>query len=295
MKSDIKRNLDMTALRSFVTVADHGGVTRAAGLLSLTQSAVSMQIKRLEDMLDTPLFDRRNRQLFLTTQGEQLLSYARRMLVLNDDAISRLMDEAFEGEITLGVPHDIVYPAIPKVLKTFAREFPRVKINLVSSFTAALHQAFEAGECDMILTTESEPRAKGQTISTLPLVFVGAPNGVVWRERPLRLAFEQRCAFRSLVVDALDANGVDWEMAVTSKSTRTIEASVSADLAVHAMLAGTMRGDLLEIDHGGLLPDLGMQMINLYQSNATKSQVQDRMAQVLVDAFQREFPLKAVA
>ncbi|MGB0799016.1 MAG: LysR family transcriptional regulator, partial [Planktomarina sp.] len=197
------RNLDMTALRSFVAVADQGGVTRAAGLMNLTQSAVSMQIKRLEEMLNIALFDRRNRQLFLTTQGEQLLSYARRILTLNDDVISRLMDDAFEGEITLGVPHDIVYPAIPRVLKTFAREFPRVKINLMSSFTAALHTAFAAGECDLILTTESEVKPGGRTICELPLVFVGAPSSSIWRERPLRLAFETRCLFRGFVLDAL--------------------------------------------------------------------------------------------
>ena len=115
------RNLDLTALRAFTVVADTGGVTRAASLLNLTQSAVSMQIKRLEDALARPFFFRSSRRLSLTPEGEQLLSYARQMLALNDEVLARLNDSAFEGELRLGVPHDIVYPAIPAILKKMAR------------------------------------------------------------------------------------------------------------------------------------------------------------------------------
>ena len=91
------RNLDMTALRSFVTVADTGGVTRAAGKLHVTQSAVSMQLKRLEIMLDTDLMERSGRGVNLTAQGEQLLGYGRRMLALNDEAWGRLTHDTYEG------------------------------------------------------------------------------------------------------------------------------------------------------------------------------------------------------
>ncbi len=115
----MSRNLDLTALRSFVAVADAGGVTRAAGFLNLTQSAVSMQIKRLEEALDLALLDRTGRGVALTPSGEQLLSYARRMVALNDEAWTRLTCQSHEGEIVLGVPHDIVYPAIPQVLQRF--------------------------------------------------------------------------------------------------------------------------------------------------------------------------------
>ena len=109
------RNLDLTALRSFVAVADAGGVTRAAGFLNLTQSAVSMQLKRLEDGLGIALLDRSARTIALTPMGEQLLSYARRMLALNDEIYGRMTSTDYEGEITVGVPSDIIYPAIPLV------------------------------------------------------------------------------------------------------------------------------------------------------------------------------------
>src|SRR6056297_918539 len=137
------RNLDLTALRAFVAVADAGGVTKASGYLNLTQSAVSMQIKRLEDMLDVGLFDRSTRKLILTGTGEQMLGYARRMLDLNDEVLTRLTASDYEGELTLGVPHDIVYPAIPLVLHRFNAEFPRMKVQLVSSFTSRLKRMFD--------------------------------------------------------------------------------------------------------------------------------------------------------
>ncbi len=138
------RNLDLTALRSFVAVADAGGVTRAAGFLNLTQSAVSMQIKRLEETLDLALLDRSARRVALTAAGEQLLGYARWMLALNDEVFGRLTHDDFEGEVVLGVPHDIVYPAIPQVLQRFSAEFPRMRVTLLSSLYAEAEVAVRA-------------------------------------------------------------------------------------------------------------------------------------------------------
>ena len=111
------RNLDITVLRSFVAVAEAGGVTRAAGFLNLTQSAVSMQLKRLEEMLGLRLLERSGRGVSLTPAGAQLLSYAQRMVEMNDEIYTRLTCQSWEGEIVLGVPHDIVYPVIPQVLQ----------------------------------------------------------------------------------------------------------------------------------------------------------------------------------
>ena len=169
------RNLDITTLRAFVAVADSGGVTRAAGFLHLTQSAVSMQLKRLEELLGLDLLDRSGRTIALTANGEQLLVYARRMVALNDELITRLTDQAYEGEITLGVPHDIVYPAIPQVLKQFNSAFPRVRVHLESSGTRTLKEMFSKGACDMIMTTETDLAVGGETLCVKPLLWIGAP------------------------------------------------------------------------------------------------------------------------
>ncbi|MBM7066675.1 LysR family transcriptional regulator [Actibacterium sp. 188UL27-1] len=258
------RNLDLTALRSFVAVADTGGVTRAAAQVNLTQSAVSMQLKRLEEALDVPLIDRSARSVALSPSGEQLLSYARRMLELNDEAILRLTADDYEGEITLGVPHDIATRYIPMVLKRFNAQFPRMRIQLFASYTRKLLRQLEAGECDMILTTEDSIGRDGETLCSLPLVWAGAPDGAAWRQRPLPLAFEGDCVFRGPAQRALDAAGIGWQMAIESDSTRAIEAGVSADLAIHVVLEGMEPPYIREVEHGGGLPDLRSFNINLY-------------------------------
>ncbi len=258
------RNLDLTALRAFVTVAETGGVTRAAGQLNLTQSAVSMQLKRLEEALGQSLLERSGRSVAPTPAGEQLLSYGRRILALNDEIWGRMRDDAFEGEIRLGVPHDVVYPHMPTVLRRFAAEYPRVRVELTSSYTRQLKGEFHRGELDLILTTEQGCEAKGQTLQRQALLWVGAPGGTAWRGRPLKLAFERACLFRPYVTDALDAAGIPWDMVVSSDSTRTVDATVSADLAVHANINGNAAPWLEVIEHGGALPDLGGVNVNLY-------------------------------
>ena len=280
------RNLDVTTLRSFVAVAENGGVTRAAGFLHLTQSAVSMQLKRLEELLGVSLLDRTGRTIALTAEGEQLLVYARRIVALNDELVTRLTDQAFEGEITLGVPHDIVYPAIPRVLKQFNVLFPRVHVSLVSSYTKHLKSEFRKGNCDVILTTETGIDDGGEALCLRPLVWVGAPGGTAWRQRPLRMAFGRQCTFRPQVVEKLDENGVAWSVVVETESDRTIEATVSADLAVHTMIEGTEPPHLTKIDHGGSLPQLPDQRINLYSAKGAGGEVFDSLSELLRRAFE---------
>jgi len=256
------RNLDMTTLRSFIAVADQQGVTRAATALNLTQSAVSMQLKRLEELLGISLMDRSSRRIALTPAGEQLLGFARRIVALNDDAVGRLTDQVWEGEISFGLPHDIIYPAIPKVLKQFNAAYPRVKVNLIASFTTSLLDSFGRGGIDLILTTEQLVGPGGETLTELPLRWYGAPGGTAWKQRPLRLANCRNCIFRGRAIRQLDAAGILWENAIDSESDGAIQATVSADLAVTTILEGS--ADHLEMLPLGGLPDLGTQRINMY-------------------------------
>lgn len=279
------RNLDMTALRAFVTVAETGGVTRAAGLLNLTQSAVSMQLKRLEDGLGREFFSRAARRLALTPEGEQLLSYARRMIQLNDEALARLTGSAYEGEIRLGVPHDIVYPQMPGILKSLAADYPRMRINLASSFTKILREAFQRGEYDMILTTEEAPGAGGETLATRELAWVGAPDGNAWQRRPLRLGFKDTCIFRPIAQAALDRAGVPWEMGFEGECEQVIEATVAADLAISARMRGAIPEGVSVIDGGNALPVLGELSICLYDAGVLRGEVADAVRSRLRYAY----------
>ncbi|EIE50301.1 LysR family transcriptional regulator [Salipiger aestuarii] len=277
------RNLDITTLRSFVAVADAGGVTRAAGFLNLTQSAVSMQLKRLEDLLELALLDRSGRGVSLTPAGEQLLSYARRMVEMNDEIYAKLTQTDLMGEIVLGVPHDIVYPVIPRVMKKMQRDFPRVRLQLVSAYSADLKDQFARGAVHVILTTETDPDQGGEPMLEVPLRWYGAPGGTAWKLRPLPVAISRRCGFRPVVAARLEREGTAWELAVDSESDRTIEVSVSADLAVTPVLEGHAPGHF-EMIPPGILPDLGAQKICLYASAA-----RPRIIDPLLDMLRAEF------
>ena len=271
------RNLDLASLRSFVTVADVGGVTRAAGYLNLTQSAVSMQIKRLEESLGQTLFLRAARKLALSPEGEQLLSYGRRMLALNDEVLSRFSNVACCGPIRLGVPHDVVYPAIPGILRRMAQAYPRVQINLVSSFTVLMKEEFARGEFDVILTTEEHPDPGAEILSSRPLVWVGAPGGNAWQRRPLRLGFKDSCIFRPTAQAALDAAGISWEMATGGESEQAVEATVAADLAISVRMAGSIPEGVEPLAGDNQLPPLGEMKLALYRAGRRNDEAVDQL------------------
>jgi DNA-binding transcriptional LysR family regulator len=279
------RNLDMTALRSFVAVADAHGVTRAASQLNLTQSAVSMQLKRLEESLGQELIDRSGRSIGLTSAGELMLGYARRLIDINDEAWGRMTNQAFEGEISIGVPQDIMYPHVPRVLQRFAQEYPRVKVMLQSELTIDLKAKFARSELDLILTTEPQLDPGGETLAQQPLVWVGAVNGQIWKARPLRFGSTNRCLFRRSAIEALDQADLPWELAVESISCSSVEVSVIADLAVFVQLAGSIPAHCEEIRHGGALPELPGYRVNMYVGEGPRLDLAERLAGFIRQAY----------
>ena len=278
------RNLDLTALRAFATVASAGGVTRAAALLHLTQSAVSMQLKRLEESLDARLLERDGRGVRLTAQGDAVLVLARRMLALNDELLERMRQDEPEGEIRLGVPHDIVPRCIPAVLRAFAAAYPKVRVNLISSVTSALREDFARGDCDVMLGTETTPGPGGEELVRLPLVWVGAVDGEAHDRRPLRLAFEDQCVFRIAAQDALEAAGIGWEVTVTASNSRAIDAAVSADLACHVVVEGFDPPETPPLAPG-TLPALGDVAVTLYVAPMGADAARDRLVALIRETY----------
>jgi DNA-binding transcriptional LysR family regulator len=273
------RNLDMTALRSFVTVADTGGVTRAAGMLHVTQSAVSMQLKRLEIMLDTDLMERSGRGVSLTAQGEQLLGYGRRMLALNDEAWGRLTHDAYEGDINFGVPPDIIYPHIPEVLHHFATDFPRVNVKLNSDASLDLKHDLTHGRADIILTTEKKADTDAELLRRSPLRWYGAAGGEVRKKRPFPLAYQPHCIFRGEAIAALDGHDIAWDIPFSSNDNQNISAFVSADLAITAVLEGTQNPDWDIIPAEAELPPLPNYGIFMYVAEGSNVMLVQELAQ----------------
>ncbi|MEL6317027.1 MAG: LysR family transcriptional regulator [Pseudomonadota bacterium] len=258
------RNLDLAALRSLVAVVETGGVTKAARRLNLTQSAVSMQIKRLEESLGIELLARAGRGVGVTHHGEELVSHARKLIALNDDIWERMTTPTHEGEVTLGIPHDIIYPSAPIVMRRFSAEYPGVRVSLVSHPSKILLEQMEAGQVDVILTTEEQPRPGGETLTRGPLVWVGAPGGRAWLRRPIPIAYERICAFRAQVFKSVEAAGLEWDWVIDTSNYDAVVSMIAADLAVSAVLRGTAPHALEEIAHGGELPELPENSIILY-------------------------------
>ncbi|MEM7079651.1 MAG: LysR family transcriptional regulator [Pseudomonadota bacterium] len=276
------RNLDLVALRSFVAVADSGGVSMAAERMHLTQSAVSMQIKRLEHELDAQLLQRKGRGVVLTALGEQLLSYARRLIALNDETWARLTNDEFEGEVSLGVPVDLMEPEVPTILKRCKQLYPRVAINLVSALTRDLRAALAKGALDIILTTELALDEGGETLLRESNDWYGAPEGTAHLQRPLPLALCKHCAMRPSVIKALDAAQLAWVSVGDTDNEATVDALVSADLAISPKLRlTTPQVARLQDDR---LPVLPGALINLYLADQPDERI-PRIAAVVREVF----------
>ena len=191
------RDIDISLLRTFLTVAETRGMTAAANTLNLTQGAVSQKIGRLEALFDVQLFHREKKVIRLTTEGERLFSRASRMVELNDETWQFMTQPSFTGEIKLGVPIDITRPIMPPILRRYSREHPRIQLTLVSDMTENLMDALKNGEIDLTLTTELNQRVQGTTLLRDQLVWIGAKNGDACNKKPLPVSVgSEFCAFR---------------------------------------------------------------------------------------------------
>lgn len=288
----IPRDIDVALLRAFLAVAETGGMTSAARHLNLTQAAVSQQIKRLETLFAAELFDRSQKQVRLTATGERLVAYARRMLTLNHEVWSVITAPAFEGEVRLGVPHDIVGTFMPHILRTFSRAWPRVNVTLVSNTTPTLLNALADGEVDLTLTTEVGPA--GETLLVEPLVWVGAPDGEAYNRTPLPVALGgDTCSFRASAVRALSDAERDWRLMCQVGSLEPVYAVLEADLAVAPFLRSTAPKNLLVLPEACGLPELPPFHVNLHVPRVDVSDIAVELANGIRNGFAARFQTAA--
>lgn len=282
----MRRNIDTALLRSFVAVAETGSMTTAAKQLHLTQAAVSQQIKRLEELLERPLFEREARKLTLTTGGGMLLAKAPRLLALNDEIWASLTAPDFAGEIRLGVPSDIISPYIPPILRSFDKAWPQVRVYIVAGVTVDLLEQLKNGDIDLCLTTEQSPRRGGEKLLREPLVWVGAPGGTAYLRDPLPVALgDQSCIFRNAVLEHLAKAGRDWRSVCDTSAMQPLYVSVEADLGVTALLASSVPSNLAILGPDGNLPRLPDFHICLYLPRAGSSDIADELARHIRQAL----------
>ncbi len=278
-------NLDVSLLRAFVAVVDTGGMTAAAGVLNLTQAAVSQQIKRLEETLGDELITRDRRGVTLTRAGERLFGRAKRLLAMNDEIWTEMTTPEFEGEIRLGIPSDIITTYLPTFLKGFARNYPRVQITLHSGSSAELRGRLGAGKVDVVMATELLCDADGENLVMDRLVWVGARGGEAAWKRPLPVSIGcSDCAFRAPIREALQKAGIEWRQVFDSTNTSAQVATVAADTAVMAWMASTVPANLEVLGPETGLPLLPPFMVNLYLPKGGGNHIVQEMARMIRDA-----------
>ena len=228
----LKSDLEIDLLRSFVAVAETRHFTRAAARLNCAQSAVSMQIKRLETLIGVRLFDRTKRTVKLTPHGELLRRYANRILRLNEETLAAFGATSLSGRVRLGAT-DTSMCFLPPILSRFAQRHPLIELEIRCDRSWEALDALGAGELDLALVTQPCGRAGGETVHREPLIWAAARDAAVDAVDPLPLAlFGPGCIYREAATAALDAAGRCWRHAYNSASRDGLDVAVDAGLAV---------------------------------------------------------------
>lgn len=294
------RDIDIALLRAFAAVVETGSVTSAARLLNRTQAAVSLQIKRLEDLLGVELFARTHKKLRLAAAGERLLAHAQRMVALNDEVWQAMTTPAFKGQVRLGVPMDIVATYIPSILRRFNQAWPKVEVTVECRNSHDLFVALEAGQVDLTLTTDEldrDPAAlRCETLRTDALVWIGAPGGRAYKQLPTPLAVgSPTCRFRPVALDALRRIGRDWRLVSEVANDVAQKSLVLADIAVSVDLMTSMQSNLIVLGSESGLPPLPSFAINLSLPASRTNDIAEELARHVRTDFAIRFGETKVA
>jgi len=253
-------NLDMDVLRTLVLAERLGGFGRAAERVGRSQSAVSQQIRKIEQQVGEPLFAKQGRGLAPTPAGEILLAYARRILDLNDEALIAVRGTSAQGQVRFGLPPDLAETWLPEVLGRFNRAHPGVHLETIVDRNRALIDRLDRGELDVALAMNQTDRADARRLVALKAIWIGpSPRRLHWDPAsgaPLPLILtEAPCFFRQRALALLEAAGIPWRIVLTSASARGLWAAVEAGLGVTLRIPVGVPADLhvLGIEEG--LPD----------------------------------------
>ena len=264
------RDLQLDWLRCFVAVVDTGSLSSAAGEVFRSQSAVSMQLKKLEAAVGHRLVERSNRRVQLTHEGQTLLSYARRMLDLQAEAQSALHHQPLSGRVRLGVPDDYAARYLTPVLRRFAQRHTSVEIDLTCEQSTALIPRVAQGDLDLALVSRDHAR-RGILLFHEPMVWVGSPQFELWRRDPLPIAvYEEASLARRGAIHALALQGRRYKVVYHSSSLAGQIAAVESGLAVAALTQCSAPAHLQQLGSAHGLGPLAPMEVAVYRSRASR-------------------------
>ena len=279
--------LDIDQLKTFVAIADTGSFTKAADLVHKTQSAVSMQMKRLEERLGRPVFERDGRQSKLSEDGEKLLDYARRIVRLNLECLATFGDVDLTGRVRLGVPDDYADRYLPEILARFSRSNPRVEVTVVCEPTPMLSERVHAGDLDLAIITHVE--AKGyvsEIVRIEQLLWITSTRHCVHEETPLPLALGRpTCNWRQSATEAMERINRPFRVLYSSWNSNAVGAAVLAGLAVSVLPESAVRQGMRVLGPSDGFPALPSCNIGLMRNRHEPTALAEALAGHIVQSL----------
>jgi DNA-binding transcriptional LysR family regulator len=287
--------LDLDLLRTFVAIVETGSFAGAAEQIGRTQSAVSMQMKRLEDLVGRPLFIRDGRKNTMTRDGEQLLDYAHRIIRLSSEALASLTQPELQGIVRLGTPDDYADCLLPEILARFARTHPLVQLEVECQGSAHLVHSTMNGKLDMSIITCQPGSMVGDIIRSEPLVWVTSSRHDVHCQKVVPLAVSTPgCAWRQMATDALAGSRLSHRIAYASSNSLAISAAVVSGLAVAAIPEFLVRPGMRVLGEAEGFPRLGEFQIALLRAPGKHDSVHTALAQHVTESLSRLQPSSAL-
>jgi DNA-binding transcriptional LysR family regulator len=286
METPMSVPLDLDQLQSFCAIADCGSFTEAARRVNKTQSAVSMQIKRLEERLGHALLSREGRGVSLTQHGEALYSRARKMLKVNAEIMDLFAGEGeMAGAIRFGVPDDYAVRLLPVILSSFQKLYPKIIIDVRCAASEELLADMKQGRYDLICFTQGTNREYGELFRTEKMFWVAAQGGQAMHMDPLPIAGGQACCWKDNAVEVLDRMGRDYRVAYTSSNALAIASAVLTDLAIGFLPESALQPGMLAIAEDKNLPRLRDAEIALMRASHAYGGIYDALARHIVTSM----------
>lgn len=278
--------LDSDLLRAFLAVADTGSMTAGAERIGRTQSALSMQIRRLEDVVGTPLFDRLPRGVALTDRGSQLEPYARRVARLLDEAIVALRQKPLDGPLRIGIPEEYGETVLPRVLSDFAERHPEVEVTVVCDYSAHQLEALEVDAIDLAVIFEQADGTTGEVLCIDPTVWVTSEMHNLHMRRPLPIASYFRSAWcQDFAIRSLETHGIPYRVSYQADTSGSLRAAMRGGLAVAALSRSTIPESCRELTAADGFPMVDASRVVLKRNPAGSGPAAEALAQMLRDAF----------
>ena len=283
--------LESDLLRTFLAVARYGNVTRAAAALYRTQSAVSVQIKRLEEKLATRLFVRQARGMSLSDAGERLRESAERIVRDLDKTAQAFNGQAIDGTVCVGIPDDYGSDVLPGILSDFSRAHPAVEVYVRCEVGASFTDAIACGDLDLAVSARDSGSSEATDLFEEQTVWVCARSFQMNTGKSVPLAlFDRSCWWRDCAIDALRKAGISYRVAYTSESVSGITAAISTGLAVGVLSRSTVQPSMKILDKKAGFPALPTTRLSLFQHSREHTPAVSAM----VDAIRRGFAQFAV-